>query len=142
MPQVQMTQDFTVYEADFAALAVGVQQVQVIQIQADANFRWIKSAFLADIGVALETQATMVVPLVTVQITDAFSGRQLFNNPVPVPNVFGTGQIPFILPLPRIFAANTSITVAATNYAVGGTVYNLRLSFIGVKDFSKGYGAR
>jgi hypothetical protein len=53
---------------------------------------------------------------------------------VPVVNLFGIGEIPFILPVPRIFKARSSITVAVANFSAA-TTYNLRLSFIGTKLF-------
>jgi hypothetical protein len=129
--------DFFTYETDFSALAAAGSATQTFQIQADSDFIWHKGTFVADIAAAAQTDSTRVIPLVTCLITDSGAGRQLMNSAVPIPSLFGNGQIPFILPRPRVFRASSVVTVQLTSYVAAGTTYNLRLSFIGEKGFWK-----
>jgi hypothetical protein len=55
-------------------------------------------------------------------------------NPIPIPSFFGTGQLPFILPNPRLFMRNSTIQVAFTSFDAAA-VYNIRLAFIGYKVY-------
>jgi hypothetical protein len=129
--------DFFVYDIDFAALAPGASANGQIQIQADADFELQKLTQFSDLAGALETEATRVLPLVTIQITDTGTGRQMFNAPVPIPALFGDGRIPFILPTTKLFSRNASVAFVLANYADADT-YNIRLQLIGAKIFTYG----
>jgi hypothetical protein len=48
--------------------------------------------------------------------------------------VFGDGQIPFILPVTKMFSRNASVAFSVANYSAA-TTYNLRLLMIGAKIF-------
>lgn len=133
----QYVEDYFVYQIDFSNLAPGGTSTGNINVQADSDFKWIKATYHANETNVSQQQSTRVIPLVTVQITDSGSGRQLFNNPVPIENVFGTGLLPFILPVYRIFKARSNIAVTLINFSAGST-YNIRLSFIGTKIFKLG----
>lgn len=142
-PRVQFQEDFFVYNVDFVAggvpgaIAHGATQNGNFQIEASSDFKLIKLAYFADIAAAAMQLATLVVPNVTLQITDSGSGRNLFNGAIPVPSIFGQGNLPFILPLPRIFRARSNIQIVATNFDAA-VDYNLRLAFIGTKIFQLG----
>lgn len=129
--------DFYVYQEDFAALAAGATASGNIQIQADSDFAVQKLTYFADIAAAGQTADTRVIPLITAQVIDTGSGRNLFESALPVPSVFGTGELPFILPTPKIFAARSTVTINIANFDAANT-YNLRLSFIGYKIFGTG----
>lgn len=133
-PNKQWFEDFYVYDVDFFSLAPGASDNGNIQIQADSDFKWERAAFFASIAGGAQTLNTLVMPLITLQMTDTGSGRNLFQTPIPITNVFGTGQLPFVLPLPRIFRARSSITFAVTNTSAA-TTYDLNLSLIGYKLF-------
>lgn len=135
--RVQTTESFTVYELDFAALAAGATANGAIQIQADSAFRWTKSSYSANIAAAAFTANSRPIPNVTILVTDTGSGRQLFNTAVPIPNIMGEGDLPFILPRDYIFEPRSSMSVSVSNYDAAVT-YNLRLSFIGTKIFNYG----
>lgn len=139
-PRVQYTEDFFTYTIDFAALANGTTQNDSIQIQADSNFKWLKSTYYADINNAAFQDQTRPIPNVTIQIIDTGSGRQLIDNPTPIQNIFGTGLLPFIMPIPRIFKARSSIAITVANFDAA-VDYNLRLAFIGTKIYEGGPSA-
>lgn len=126
--------DFYIYEEDFSALASGATATGSINIQADSDFVLQKLTYFADIAAAAQTANGRVIPLVTVQITDTGSGRNLMETAAPITNVFGIGQIPFILPQPKLFLARSTITITVANFDAA-VDYNLRLSFIGHKVF-------
>lgn len=127
--------DFYAYRSTIAGIAPAAQVTDFISIEADADFIWMQGTYIADIAAAAFTADTRPIPLVRLQITDTGSGRQLSNGAVPIPNYFGTGELPNILTTPRFFARNSSIQLVYTNYDAAAT-YNLDLSFIGVKIYS------
>lgn len=133
----QTRRDFYVYAINFAALAAAAANTGAIQIQADSDFELQKLSFFADIAAAAQTEATRVIPLVTLQITDTGTGRQTFNTEIPIGAIMGDGRIPFILPTTKIFSANASVAFSVTNYSAA-TAYNLRLCLIGAKLFRYG----
>jgi hypothetical protein len=133
-PKVQYSQDYYTYQVNFASIAAGASASGSFQVQADSDFKWLKATCMADLAGVAQTVSAQVIPLVTINITDTGSGRQLMSAPVPIWNMFGTGQIPFILPVPRIFKARANVAITLANYSAA-TAYLVRLSFIGTKVF-------
>lgn len=129
-----IAQDLFTYEVDFSALANGASSTGTIQVEAQSDFLWQKATYFADIAAAAQTDSSRIIPLCTVLLTDSGSARQLMNSAVPVSSMFGTGESPFILTVPKKFMARTSITIQVANFSAA-TTYNIRLSFIGVKLF-------
>jgi len=134
-PMPQVIKDFYIYEEDFVPLLASATGIGSINIQADSDFVVQKLTYFAyaDPTGTLQTPTTRIIPTATVQITDSGSGRNLMEAPVPISNVFGTGELPFILPQPKLFLARTTITVSVTNLD-DANVY-IRLSLIGYKVF-------
>lgn len=130
--------DFYVYEARTTLgtpIPVAGSQNDVINIEADSDFILQKLSYQADIAAAAFTDSTRPIPNVTVQLIDTGSGRQLMQNPIPIPSFFGTGQLPFILSNPRLFMRNSTIQVAFTNFDAA-IAYNIQLAFIGYKVYT------
>jgi hypothetical protein len=128
--------DYFSYELLFTGIAPGISQNQSIQCEVNSDFAWQKGVFFADVAAAGQTVQTQVVPLCTVLIQDSGSNRQLQNIASPLPNLFGLGYSPFILPFPRVFVARSNISIQLSNFDAAQT-YNIRLSFIGTKLFLK-----
>lgn len=124
--------DFYVYESQTLAIAAGGSATDTIDIEADSIFILQKLTYQADLAAAAQTDSTRVIPNVLIQITDTGSGRQLMQEPVPIPSIFGTGELPFILPNPRLFMRNSTINIAYTSFDAAATP-NIRLAFIGYK---------
>lgn len=141
MRHIDFIKDWYVYESNSLALAGAASSTDQVNIEADADFYLIKLGFFADIALAVQTDSSRVLPLVTVQLTDTGSGRQLFNDDMPIPVVFGWGELPYILPIPRLFKANSLLRIDYTNLTAA-TTYNIRLAFSGWKDFGKVYSTR
>ena len=137
-----VARDFYVYQEDFSAadLVAGATLNGSIEIQADSDFIWQKAAYFAsdaDTGAAAQTDASRNLSLQTVQLIDTGSGRNLLELAAPVPSMFGTGDLPFVLPIPRLFFARSTIQVQVSNF--GAAAQNLRLSFIGYKAYPHGF---
>lgn len=126
--------DFFIYEVDFAALAPAGSQTSSFTIQQEADFLLTKINMTADIAHAAYTQSATPIPLVTIMVNDTGSGRNLMSSAVPLPALFGSGGLPFILPRQRLFVASSVVNITLTNYDAA-TTYNIRLSFIGEKAF-------
>ncbi len=136
-PKQYNAYDFFVYEVDFTNIAPGGSSTAGFTIQQEADFLLTKITMCPDIAGAFYDDSTRPVPLVTIMINDTGSGRNLMSSAVPLPNIFGSGGLPFILPRQRLITASSVVNVTLTNYDAAET-YNIRLSFIGEKAFSFG----
>lgn len=132
------TLDYFTYSINFAALANGATASNQIAISADADFVVQKMSYFATLAGAPQTDSSRVVPLATVQITDSGSGRNLQNEGVFINSIFGQGELPFMLPVPRVFSANSNIKFTVTNVSAADTYESLQLSLIGYKRFLQG----
>ena len=136
-PRIQYWEDWFIYELDFAALANGATALANIQIQADSDFKLMKLAYAADIAKAAYTANTQPIPNVSISILDGGSGRVLSSAPVSLQALFGVGQLPYILPIPRLFKAKSTIQFTVANYDAAVT-YNLHFALHGTKIMSGG----
>lgn len=103
-----------------------------VNIQADADFLVMNQTYDANTANAARTQTTAVVPNALVLLTDTGSSSQLMDVATPIPSIFGTGQLPYVLPEPRLLLAKSTLQVQVANIdAAAG--YNIRLTFNGVK---------
>jgi len=137
VPQEKIYDDFFAYSTGILALGatVGATQLNNITIQADSDFVWEKLTYFADTGAAL-TEATRVIPLVTLMITDTGSGRQMFNQPVSLNAIAGPGGLPYILSRPKLFDANSTIQISLVNRLA--QAYNIEVLLSGRKRFTLG----
>jgi hypothetical protein len=129
-----IAEDIFIYQANFLAITVAGQQIQNIIVEADSDFELIKLAQMSDNAGAAQTEGTRIIPNVDLLIQVAGSGRQLMTAPCPIGALFGYGDLPFILPSPRIFPSRTTITLTVTSREAAITP-NVRLSLIGRKKF-------
>lgn len=106
-----------------------------VQIQSDSDFELLEILQATDIGGALQTDSTRIVPLVTMTIQQSGTGVDIMPQPVPLSAISGDGRLPFILPESKIWPGNSSMAITLTRYAVAGTTYNVRLAFAGRKLF-------
>lgn len=135
-PSKYMAKDFFVYViGPFDDLAPAAQLPGNVTLDADSDFLWQKMTVFATIADAGETAATQVVPAISITIKDTASGRDLMNGPVPLPSLAGNGQLPFILPTPKVFQARGTIQVNVQNISADDTYTGLFVTFIGTKLF-------
>jgi len=123
----------------FANLAPGSTGTTAGNFLVDSSspFMLVAGSQFSDIAGAAQTSGTLIVPGCTVMIADQSSGRNWMNLPVPIPNLFGSGQLPFYWPQPRLIPANTNVQVTGSNYEATNT-YNVRLTFIGWRYYAVG----
>jgi len=126
-----------VYTADFANLAFGTTITDLIQIQADADFKIMAATFQANNNGAVLTDSTRPVPNVSVLLTDTGNGRNLMDQAIPIPCLFGTGELPFIWPVPKLMSARSTLQVQASSFEAA-QAWDLTLHFIGVKLYPLG----
>lgn len=124
--------DITFYQTLVSGLANGTSFPTQINIDAGTDFYWFATTYQADVGAAAQTEANIVIPLVTVVITDTGSQRQLMNAALPITTIAGPGERPYRLILPRLFRANSIISFNWANYSANQT-YNLYLTMHGFR---------
>jgi hypothetical protein len=126
--------DLTYYTTLVQALAPAASLPSQINIDAGTDFYWVATTYQADVGEVAQTESSIVIPLVTVIITDTGSQRQLMNQATPITNIAGPGERPYRLILPRLFRANSIITFNWTSYVTTGTTYgNIYLTMHGFR---------
>lgn len=132
-PSKYVASNFFVYEADITAqLTTETSQQLTFNIAGDSDFFWTKFCAFAVVGSAATTRSADQLPAVTMLLVNTTTGRQYSSNPVPLPNMAGTAQFPFILPVITLWQSKSTIQVNLFNE--GNVNYsNLHLSFIGVK---------
>jgi hypothetical protein len=139
--KVYVGKDYFVYSVLAENIATASAVTRTIQIQADSDFVWQKATFAAFLPFSGDIDpvdfADRQAPAATVQITDNGSGRQLFDRPQIIGTVFGTGQLPFIMPTPRLMVARSTINFEIANLAPSDELY-LQLSLIGYKAYPRG----
>lgn len=122
---------FHTYELLFAALAAGGGSASdSFQVETAFDFHWLKAqAFIYDangLGVS-----TLQWPNVEVLLQDGATAQQLSNRAASIPALFGTGQIPYILPKPHRIGAGATFNATAKNLHAANA-YSVRLLFSGI----------
>lgn len=108
-----------------------------IQIQADAAFVVLEQSYsFVDVTVPHVNSNVQLIPNIDVLITNTGSGRRLMNQAVKVTTVFGTGQLPFVLPSAQYFSPSSAMQVQISSPAnFGAGSHTLELVFVGEKRY-------
>lgn len=130
--------DFYTYSFNVSSIAPAATALDSISIQANASFVVVKSTYWVDNAAASQTESTRLIPLVTVALTDSGSGRNLQNAAVPLPNIAGTAELPFVWPQQRLLMASSTVTAQFVNFDAAVTYTNLYLTLIGFQVFEYG----
>mgnify|MGYP001583285449 CR=1 FL=1 len=115
--------------------AAGATATNQLLIQADSDFEWSLGSYEFDLASAAVTLSTQSIPNMTILLTDSGSGRQLSSAAIPVTSLFGPLTKPFILPITKVFKANSNLSVTAVNFDAAVTTGNLRLTMTGWKIY-------
>lgn len=118
-----------------AELGSGETQTGSFNLDVDSDFLWQKATFYAQIGGSGQNNGNLVVPGVAVTIKETSSGRDIMTVPVPLAAIAGTGQLPFILPTPKLLPANGTIVVTFSNITGDSDYDYLGFFFEGTKLF-------
>lgn len=127
--------NYFVYESDTpVALNAGAGTNLTFNIAGDSDFFWTKFSAFALVGGAATVRNADQLPAVTMLLINTTTGRQYSSSATPLPNMAGTGTLPFILPQITMWQRKSTIQVQLQN--VGNVNYsNLYLSFHGIKAF-------
>lgn len=127
---------FFIYPVPVAVLTTGDTVTSIVRIESATDFIWFKTTYNTEDEPPVSLDAsTRILPLVDVQVQVSGADRNLFNNPVPVENMAGTGELPFVLPAPMILLANSEVRFDFTSRDPDDI--NLRLALIGLKDYGE-----
>lgn len=134
MGQQIISDEFFVYSTGrpAAGLAPAATSNLIIAIQADADFLIEKLSFNADIAAATQTESSRLLPNVTVQLTNTNSGRALFSTQMPLTGLFGSGELPMILPRQYLLPASSTLQIQLVSFEAAVTPF-ITLNFIGRK---------
>jgi hypothetical protein len=127
--------DFYVYDNGIGlSIPAGQATQQVIQIEADSEFCLMRMAYYAEaVGETFPYNGNQQAQI-SLQLQDGSTSRNLFSEPLPIGMVAGTGQLPFVLPVRRIFPPNGTINLQLFNF--GAVQYNnVVIALEGVKIF-------
>lgn len=125
---------FSGYVIDIAALSEGSSGTGSVTIQSDSDF---VVQQLTGVGLLNDnTYITGAGPVATVQITDTGSAFNLFNSPIYWANLFGTAQLPYILPVPRLIKANAKINVTINLIDEGASDNHFQVALLGYRLYS------
>ena len=127
--------DHFIYTVSVSGLAAGASASKIIQIEANSDFVWLKSAYTADIAGNPQTDSGRIIPLVNVSMTDSGSGKQLQNAPVSISALAGHEGLPLNIAQPRVFSANSNISFNFTNTSAGTTYGTVQLCLMGYRKF-------
>lgn len=136
-----IAEDWYSYSCFVAGIAASGSATTSIQIEADSDFEIVKleqytiqdAADTAD-----QLAGGSIVPDCTVLLIDTGSGRQLMNIALPVFSIFGTAQLPYILPKPKRLFARSTLSVQVANLNTNHGYAYIYLTFSGRKIFTRG----
>lgn len=126
---------YTVSLPSGTTLAPTVATTLTFNIDGESDFFWDKGTVYADAGEDGTTYDASLCPGVLVTVTDTNSQRPMMNNPTPVSNHFGTGQLPFILPIRKLFTSKATVKLSIQNITDNATYTRLDFSFVGIKAY-------
>lgn len=129
------SRNYFVYEADITAtLNAAAGANLTFNIAGDSDFFWTKFSVFATVGGVATLRNADQLPYVTMLLVNTTTGRQYSSSAVPLPNMAGTGSLPFILPQITMWQRKSTIQCQLQN--VGNVNYTaLNLSFHGIKAF-------
>ena len=127
---------FFCYESDSAtSIAPTVTATNTFNIAGDSDFFWTKFCCFALVGGVATTRFADQLPALTLLIINTTTGRQYSSSAVPIPNMAGNAQFPFILPMITLWEKKSTIQLQILN--VGNATYSaFFFSFLGIKAFT------
>ena len=117
--------DIMYYACNLQGLAPAASGTTTIQIDSGVDFYWVAATYQADLAGALQTESSLVIPLVNVLINDTGSRKNLQNTPIPISSIAGFGERPYRLIRPRVFRASSTINFTWTSISAAQTYTNL-----------------
>ena len=122
----------------FGPMTAGLASTQIATIPNDADFECRRGVYHVDAAAAQLTVGTLVIPNMTILITDSGSGRNLMNAAAPLASVLDNetnGETNLVWP--KIFTRNSQISITLTNFDAAATTNSVRITLCGRKIFSR-----
>lgn len=132
--------DYFSYQVGLATnttLAPAGTTTLTFNIAGESDFFWTSAQIAANTANDGTSWSADLKPAVYVTITDNYTSQPLMNNPVPVGSIFGNGQLPFILPIRKVFFAKATVKLQLSNYSDNQTFTQLEFTFTGIKAYLK-----
>ncbi len=127
-------EDFFVYAPTPILVGAGKTISENLVFDQDADFCTQKlTGWVTDQGNPPVVQSS---PELLLQWRAGGSGRDVFHRPVPFSAIFGSGELPFILPTPRTIVKGSTIIWTVSN--LSATAYTVYLCMVGKKKFVMG----
>lgn len=129
-------QTYFVYPVSTLALAPGANASVNLPIDSATDFLWFKGTYFAQNSTSTggQTNASRIVPSVKLNIQVTGADRNLFNDDIPIPAVFGEQGVPMVLPAPMVFLANSNVKFTFTSQESSRTL-DVFLALMGLKDY-------
>lgn len=134
--QIQKTLEYVsnfIYSVESGSINAGTATTDSVTIQADSDFVCEKITIHEADGGSGYTFSNFLIPTITVQLTDVGSGRALFDEPVYLSAIAGNGFLPYNLPVPHRFSANSKIQASFVNPSSGTDYTNVIMYLHGYK---------
>lgn len=125
--------DFFTYNLRFNTIVAGGTQVQTANVQNDSDFVWVRGAITVTNAAFTTFTAASSVPMLAT-LTDSAAGVNLQDSATHISNLFGTAQLPFDLPFPKIFRKGGQISLSLQNQD-GANAFVVNVSFHGFKVY-------
>lgn len=120
-----------------ASLAPGISTSVAITFDQDATFHWHKTTYMVDLAGAAITDSTRPIPLISANMLDTGSGRNLFFSAAPVDSFAGyKASEAYVNTLARKFSPSATLRLTFTNYSAATTYTNFYMTFHGYKEFT------
>lgn len=120
------------YTLDVLDLAANGTETGKVTVESDSAFYLVAQSIVAT---EADDASTIVVnPPLLVTLRDAGAGRLLSSEAVHAGNYFGTAQLPYTFPIPRMWAPASSILVPIQN--LGADALDVRIAFHGIKVYN------
>lgn len=138
MPETVRVRSWFVYPVPTVELPAGSSDSATVRIESASDFYWIKATMFAEdnSGIGGGLYDNRVIPSVDVQIQSSGADRNMFNGYVPVPSVFGFGELPYVLPFPAELLANSEVRFDFRSREPARQI-NLYLALHGWKDYGE-----
>lgn len=128
---------FTYQTPNIATLAPQGTSTNSITFDNDSAFEWTKITVQVDKVNAAQTNSSLIIPFITIQIQDTGQGAYYSNAAIPVEAYMGQLGLPYVMPAPQIIAPNATLQFIWASYSTSGggneTYNNVRMQLHGWK---------
>lgn len=123
----------------FGPFTAALNVTNTVNVPNDADFECRRITYHIDAATQLTVGVALLIPNITILLTDSGSGRNLMNAAAPLASIAcGEAPMPPVdLAWPKIFTRNSTITASLTNFDGAATTFLIRLTLSGRKIFSR-----